>query len=76
LVGVHALASSIAWTKYTTGASHDAKTDLAHQHLQAQLKAKTARREYLGVSTALLALIEELLSSQLLVIPPTVKKWL
>jgi hypothetical protein len=26
-----------------------AKTDQAHQHLQAQLKAKTARREYLGV---------------------------
>lgn len=35
--------------KNTTGAIVIAKTDLAHQHLQAQLKAKTARREYLGV---------------------------
>jgi 23S rRNA pseudouridine1911/1915/1917 synthase len=35
--------------KDTTGAIVIAKTDLAHQHLQAQLKAKTARREYLGV---------------------------
>ena len=35
--------------KDTTGAIMIAKTDLAHQHLQAQLKAKTARREYLGV---------------------------
>jgi 23S rRNA pseudouridine1911/1915/1917 synthase len=35
--------------KDTTGAIAIAKTDLAHQHLQAQLKAKTARREYLGV---------------------------
>ncbi|HEY9640259.1 MAG TPA: pseudouridine synthase, partial [Coleofasciculaceae cyanobacterium] len=26
-----------------------AKTDLAHQHLQAQFKSKTARREYLAV---------------------------
>jgi 23S rRNA pseudouridine1911/1915/1917 synthase len=33
----------------TTGAIVVAKTDLAHQHLQAQMKAKTARREYLGV---------------------------
>ncbi len=35
--------------KDTTGVMVIAKTDLAHQHLQAQLKAKTARREYLGV---------------------------
>jgi 23S rRNA pseudouridine1911/1915/1917 synthase len=35
--------------KDTTGAIAIAKTDQAYQHLQAQLKAKTARREYLGV---------------------------
>lgn len=35
--------------KDTTGAIAIAKTDQAHLHLQAQLKAKTARREYLGV---------------------------
>jgi 23S rRNA pseudouridine1911/1915/1917 synthase len=35
--------------KDTTGALVIAKTDYAHQHLQKQLKAKTARREYLGV---------------------------
>ncbi len=35
--------------KDTTGAIAIAKTELAHQHLQAQLKAKTARREYLGI---------------------------
>lgn len=35
--------------KDTTGAIAIAKTDLAYQHLQAQLKAKTARREYLGI---------------------------
>lgn len=35
--------------KDTTGAIVVAKTDFAHQHLQAQLKSKTARREYLGV---------------------------
>lgn len=35
--------------KDTTGAIAIAKTDIAHQHLQAQLQAKTARREYLGV---------------------------
>jgi 23S rRNA pseudouridine1911/1915/1917 synthase len=35
--------------KDTTGAIMIAKTDHAHQHLQAQLKAKTARRDYLGV---------------------------
>ncbi len=33
----------------TTGAIVVAKTDFAHQHLQQQLQAKTARREYLGV---------------------------
>ena len=36
--------------KDTTGALMVAKTDYAHQHLQSQLKAKTARREYLGGS--------------------------
>jgi len=35
--------------KDTSGAIVVAKTDQAHQHLQAQLKAKTARREYLAV---------------------------
>ena len=35
--------------KDTTGAIVVAKTDQAQQNLQAQLKAKTARREYLGV---------------------------
>lgn len=35
--------------KDTTGAIAIAKTEVAHHHLQAQLKAKTARREYLGV---------------------------
>lgn len=35
--------------KDTTGAIAIAKTDFAHQHLQAQLKAKTARRQYLGL---------------------------
>lgn len=35
--------------KDTTGAMVVAKTDFAHQNLQAQLKAKTARREYLAV---------------------------
>lgn len=35
--------------KDTSGALAIAKTDLAHQHLQAQFKAKTARREYLAV---------------------------
>jgi 23S rRNA pseudouridine1911/1915/1917 synthase len=35
--------------KDTTGAIVVAKTDLAHQHLQAQIAAKTARREYLGL---------------------------
>ena len=35
--------------KDTSGAIAIAKTELAHHHLQAQIKAKTARREYLGV---------------------------
>lgn len=35
--------------KDTTGAIAIAKTELAYQHLQAQLKAKTAQREYLGI---------------------------
>jgi 23S rRNA pseudouridine1911/1915/1917 synthase len=35
--------------KDTTGAIAIAKTDIAYQHLQAQLQAKTARRDYLGV---------------------------
>lgn len=35
--------------KDTTGAITIAKTDLAYQSLQAQLKAKTAQREYLGI---------------------------
>lgn len=35
--------------KDTTGALVVAKSDRAHQHLQAQLKAKTARRDYLGI---------------------------
>lgn len=35
--------------KDTTGAIAVAKTDHAHQHLQQQLKAKTAYREYLGI---------------------------
>ncbi|WP_017652882.1 RluA family pseudouridine synthase [Fortiea contorta] len=35
--------------KDTTGAIAIAKTDIAYQQLQAQMQAKTARREYLGV---------------------------
>ena len=35
--------------KDTTGAIVVAKSDLVHQNLQAQIKAKTARREYWGV---------------------------
>lgn len=35
--------------KDTSGAIVIAKTDLVHQHLQAQLQAKTARRDYLGI---------------------------
>jgi 23S rRNA pseudouridine1911/1915/1917 synthase len=35
--------------KDTSGVLVVAKTDLAHQSLQAQIQAKTARREYLGI---------------------------
>ncbi len=35
--------------KDTSGALVIAKTDQAHKHLQAQIQAKTAQREYLGV---------------------------
>jgi 23S rRNA pseudouridine1911/1915/1917 synthase len=35
--------------KDTSGAIVVAKTDRAHHHLQAQIQAKTARREYLGI---------------------------
>ena len=35
--------------KDTTGAMVVAKTEFAHQHLQAQIKQKTAKREYLGI---------------------------
>ncbi|ACB52672.1 pseudouridine synthase [Crocosphaera subtropica ATCC 51142] len=35
--------------KDTTGAMVVAKTDFAHQNLQAQIKNKTAKREYLGI---------------------------
>jgi 23S rRNA pseudouridine1911/1915/1917 synthase len=35
--------------KDTSGAIAIAKTDFAHQHLQAQFKTKTARREYLAI---------------------------
>ncbi len=35
--------------KDTSGALAIAKTDQAHQHLQAQIQAKTAQREYLGI---------------------------
>ncbi|WP_035798241.1 RluA family pseudouridine synthase [Crocosphaera chwakensis] len=35
--------------KDTTGAIVVAKTDFAHQNLQAQIKNKTAKREYLGI---------------------------
>jgi 23S rRNA pseudouridine1911/1915/1917 synthase len=35
--------------KDTSGTIAIAKTDVAHQNLQAQLKDKTARREYLGI---------------------------
>ncbi|WP_322111994.1 RluA family pseudouridine synthase [Aerosakkonema funiforme] len=47
--GVHRPGIVHRLDKDTTGAMVVAKTDLAYQHLQAQLKAKTARREYLGV---------------------------
>jgi 23S rRNA pseudouridine1911/1915/1917 synthase len=35
--------------KDTSGALAIAKTDHAHQHLQSQIQAKTAQREYLGI---------------------------
>ncbi len=35
--------------KDTSGAIVVAKTDRAHQHLQGQIQAKTARRDYLGI---------------------------
>jgi 23S rRNA pseudouridine1911/1915/1917 synthase len=35
--------------KDTSGALVIAKTDQAHQHLQAQIQSKTAQREYLGI---------------------------
>lgn len=35
--------------KDTSGAMVVAKSDRAHQNLQAQIQAKTARREYLGI---------------------------
>ncbi len=35
--------------KDTSGVMVVAKTDAAHQHLQQQIQAKTARREYLGI---------------------------
>ena len=35
--------------KDTTGALVVAKTDQAHQHLQAQIQARTAQRKYLGI---------------------------
>jgi 23S rRNA pseudouridine1911/1915/1917 synthase len=35
--------------KDTSGALVIAKTDRAHQHLQSQIQAKTAQREYLGI---------------------------
>lgn len=35
--------------KDTSGAIVVAKTDRAHQHLQSQIQAKTARRDYLGI---------------------------
>lgn len=47
--GVHRPGIVHRLDKDTTGAIAIAKTDFAYQHLQAQLKAKTARREYLGV---------------------------
>jgi 23S rRNA pseudouridine1911/1915/1917 synthase len=47
--GVHRPGIVHRLDKDTTGAIAIAKTDFTHQHLQAQLQAKTARREYLGV---------------------------
>jgi 23S rRNA pseudouridine1911/1915/1917 synthase len=47
--GVHRPGIVHRLDKDTSGAIAVAKTDFAHQHLQQQLKDKTARREYLGV---------------------------
>lgn len=47
--GVHRPGIVHRLDKDTTGAIVVAKTDFAHQHLQLQLQAKTARREYLGI---------------------------
>jgi 23S rRNA pseudouridine1911/1915/1917 synthase len=47
--GVHRPGIVHRLDKDTSGAIAIAKTDFAHQHLQKQLKDKTARREYLGV---------------------------
>jgi 23S rRNA pseudouridine1911/1915/1917 synthase len=47
--GVHRPGIVHRLDKDTSGAIAIAKTDFAHQHLQQQLKDKTARREYLGV---------------------------
>jgi 23S rRNA pseudouridine1911/1915/1917 synthase len=47
--GVHRPGIVHRLDKDTSGAIVVAKTDFAHQHLQQQLQAKTARREYLGV---------------------------
>jgi 23S rRNA pseudouridine1911/1915/1917 synthase len=47
--GVHRPGIVHRLDKDTSGAIAIAKTDLAHQHLQQQLQAKTAKREYLGV---------------------------
>jgi 23S rRNA pseudouridine1911/1915/1917 synthase len=47
--GVHRPGIVHRLDKDTSGAIAVAKTDFAHQHLQQQLQAKTARREYLGV---------------------------
>ncbi len=52
-----------------------AKTDQAHQHLQAQLKAKTARREYLGIIYGAPA-SDGMIDRQLVVILETATKWL
>ncbi|MDJ0845130.1 RluA family pseudouridine synthase [Crocosphaera sp.] len=45
--------------KDTTGAIVVAKTDFAHQNLQAQIKNKTAKREYLGIIYGILTNKEE-----------------
>jgi 23S rRNA pseudouridine1911/1915/1917 synthase len=47
--GVHRPGIVHRLDKDTSGAIAIAKSDFAHQHLQQQLKDKTARREYLGV---------------------------